>query len=61
MKLGHRARQITPEGTDVAKMSKEQKAASRQLTNDAIAMGAYRMAYILNTIFSDKNIKTYKE
>ena len=61
VKLGHRARQITPEGTDVATMTKEQKAASRQLTNDAIAMGAYRMAHILNTIFSDKNIKTYKE
>jgi hypothetical protein len=61
VKLGHRARAITTEGTDTSKMTTEQKEASIALTNDAIAMGAYRLAYVLNTIFSDKNIKIFNE
>ena len=61
VKLGHRARQITTKDMDVAKMTKEQKAASIALTDEAILMGAYRLAYVLNTIFSDGNIKTFNE
>ena len=61
MKFGHRARAITPEGTDISKMTKEQKEASIALTNEAILMGGYRLAYVLNTIFSDGNIKTFNE
>ncbi len=61
VKFGHRARAITPEGTDISKMTKEQKEASIALTNEAILMGGYRLAYVLNTIFSDGNIKTFNE
>ena len=61
VKLGHRAHEITTEGMDVSKMTKEQKAASIALTNEAILMGGYRLAYVLNTIFSDGNIKIYNE
>lgn len=61
VELGHRAHEITTEGMDVSKMTKEQRAASIALTDEAILMGGYRLAYVLNTIFSDGNIKTYNE
>ena len=42
-----------PEGTDLAKMTKEQKAQVHKLADHAILVGAYRLAYVLNTIFKE--------
>ena len=49
-KQGH---EIIPEGTDLAKMSKEQQKQVHDLADRAILVGAYRLAYVLNTIFKE--------
>lgn len=56
VRLAQRSRELVPIGTDVAYMSDIQNADVRDLTYEAAVMGAYRLAYVLNTIFSDKNI-----
>ena len=53
VKLANRSRRITPVGIDVAHMSYEQKDDAMKLANDAAQMGAYRLAHVLNTIFSE--------
>ena len=47
------AREIIPQGTDIAKMSKEQQQQVHDVADRAILVGAYRLAYVLNTIFSE--------
>ena len=44
---------IIPEGTDIAKMTKEHKEQFNNLADRAILVGAYRLAYVLNTIFKE--------
>lgn len=61
IQFGHRARKITPAGTDISKMSKEQINEAVALSNEAAIAGGYRLAYVLNTIFSDKNIPVYSK
>ena len=59
--LAQRSIVIVPKGTDVAKMTEEQVVAVRELVFDAAVMGAYRLAHVINTIFSDKNIPVYND
>ena len=47
----HRCYKITPKGTDVAYMSEEQKAKVLELADEMAMKAAYRLAYVLNTIF----------
>lgn len=61
VQFGHRARKITPKDTDVAKLTKEQKKEVYALADEAAVKGAYRLAHILNTIFSDKNIQVFNK
>lgn len=61
VQFGHRARKITTKDMDIAKMTKEQKAAALALADEAAAKGAYRLAHVLNTIFSDKNIQVFNK
>ena len=49
----HEAYAIIPEGTDLAKLSKEQVEQLHNLADHAILVGAYRLAYVLNTIFKE--------
>lgn len=49
----HAAFEIIPEGTDIAKLSKEQQKRVHEVTDRAILVGAYRLAYVLNTIFKE--------
>ena len=42
-------------------MSEEQADAVRELVYEAAVLGAYRLAYVLNTIFADKNIPVYND
>ena len=57
----HRAHAITTKDMEVTQMSAEQVDAAVALSNEAIVTGAYRLAYVLNTIFSDKNIPVFKK
>ena len=41
------------EGTDIAKLTKEQVEQVHDLADHAILIGAYRLAYVLNTIFAE--------
>ena len=52
IKQAHRSYKITPEGTDVAKMTEEQKQAVLELSDEMAMKAAYRLAYVLNTIFA---------
>ena len=49
----HQAYAIIPEGTDLAKLTKEQKEQVHELADYAVLVGAYRLAYVLNTIFKE--------
>ena len=51
--MGHRARQIIPQGTNTAELTKEQKDEMFKLTSKAVLLGGYRLAHILNTIFAE--------
>ena len=53
IKRAHMAYDIIPEGTDIAKLTKEQQKQVHDLTDRAILVGAYRLAYVLNTIFAE--------
>lgn len=44
---------IIPEGTDIAKLSNEQVEQLHNLADHAVLVGAYRLAYVLNTIFKE--------
>ncbi len=52
IEMGHRARQIIPQGTNVAQLTKEQKEEVFKLTSKAVIIGGYRLAHVLNTIFA---------
>ena len=52
IKQAHRCYKITPEGTDVAKMTNEQKKAVLELSDEMAMKAAYRLAHVLNTIFA---------
>ena len=53
IKRAHRAYAILPEGTDLAKLTNEQKAQVHELADESILIGGYRLAYVLNTIFKE--------
>ena len=53
IKNAHQAYAILPEGTDIAKLTKEQVEQVHNLADHAILIGAYRLAYVLNTIFAE--------
>ena len=53
---GHRGRELLPDGTDISKMTKEQKAEAIALADEMVLIAAYRLAHVLNTIFADGNI-----
>ena len=50
----HRAYEITPANKDVVKLTKEEKADVLALTDEMALKSAYRLAYVLNTIFDNK-------
>ncbi len=43
--------ELTPKGTDIAKLSKEDRKAIHELVDRQIQLGAYRLAGVLNEIF----------
>lgn len=49
----HEGYTILPEGSDIAKMTNEQNGRVHKLADHAILVGAYRLAYVLNTIFKE--------
>lgn len=51
VKQAHRAYVLTPAETDIAKLSKEQKADVLALADEMAMKAAYRLAYVLNEIF----------
>lgn len=53
IKQAHRCYIITPENTDITKMSKEQVEQVHELADEMAMKAAYRLAYILNTLFKD--------
>jgi hypothetical protein len=53
IEMGHRARQITPPGTDISQLTQEQKDEIFKLVSKATLYGGYRLAHILNTIFAE--------
>lgn len=53
IKHGHEAYAILPEGTDIAHLTKEQQEAVHDLADRSILVAAYRLAYVLNTIFKE--------
>lgn len=61
VEMAQHSRDIVPMGTDVANMSEERALAVRELVYEAAVKGAYRLAYVINTIFSDKNIPVYND
>ena len=54
LKQTHRAYKITPADKDVAKMTAEERAEALNLGDEMAMKAAYRLAYILNTIFDAK-------
>ena len=50
----HRAYEITSANKDVAKLTKEEKADVLALADEMALKSAYRLAYVLNTIFDNK-------
>ena len=61
VEMAQHSRDIVPMGTDVANMSEERALAVRELVYEAAVKGAYRLAHVINTIFSDKNIPVYND
>lgn len=61
VQYGHRAHAITTKDMEVTQMTAEQIDAAAALSNEAIITAAYRLAKVLNTIFSDKNIPVFKK
>ena len=53
IRQAHRCYNITPKGTDVAQMTKEQKEAVWELADEMALKAAYRLAYVLNDIFKE--------
>ena len=47
------AYEIIPQGTELTKLTKEQQEQVHNLADRAILVGAYRLAYVLNTIFKE--------
>uniref|UniRef100_UPI004057C193 S1/P1 nuclease n=1 Tax=Alistipes sp. TaxID=1872444 RepID=UPI004057C193 len=56
VKGGHQGRALCPKSTDIAKMTKKQKKEVTKLADEMALQAAYRLAHVLNTIFSDGNI-----
>ena len=50
----HRAYQITPEDKEITKLTAEEKKMVLGLTDEMVLKSAYRLAYVLNTIFDCK-------
>jgi hypothetical protein len=53
IKQAHRCYKITPKGTDIANLTKEDIAKVHALSNEMALKAAYRLAYVLNTIFAE--------
>ena len=53
IKQAHRCYQITPEDTDVARLTKAQQEAVLELADEMAMKAAYRLAHILNTLFKE--------
>lgn len=53
VKQANRVYDITPKGTEINDMSKEKIEEIRELSNEMILKGAYRLAYIINDIFKE--------
>ncbi len=53
IKQAHRCYKITPANTDIAKLTSEQKAEVLKLSDEMALKAAYRLAYVLNTIFAE--------
>ena len=53
LKQTHRAYKITPADKDIAHLSAEEKRAVLALADEMAMKAAYRLAFILNNIFSD--------
>lgn len=53
IRQAHRCYAITPEGTDITKMTKEQQAQVLELADEMAMKAAYRLAFILNTLFKE--------
>ena len=51
--MGNRAYEILPQGTNVAELTKQQKEEMFKLTSEAVLVGGYRLAHVLNTIFAE--------
>ena len=51
IKQAHRAYAITPEDKDIAKLTADEKADVLALADEMSMKAAYRLAYVLNTIF----------
>lgn len=53
VEMGHHAREILPQDSNVAELTNQQKEDMFKLTSKAVLLGGYRLAYILNTIFAE--------
>jgi hypothetical protein len=51
IKQAHRCYALTPEGTDISKLTAEEKAKILELADEMAMKSAYRLAYVLNEIF----------
>ena len=60
VRAGRLARELLPEGTETATLTKAQKKEIHKLSDEMAMMAAYRLAYVLNTIFSDGSIPVSK-
>ena len=60
VRAGRLARELLPEGTETTTLTKAQKKEIHKLSDEMAMMAAYRLAYVLNTIFSDGNIPVSK-
>ena len=45
--------ELTPKGTDVAKLTKEERKAIHAIADRQMQLGAYRLAGVLNEIFGE--------
>jgi hypothetical protein len=53
IEMAHRLYEITPQGTDVGALTKEQKKEVFDIASKGVLFGAYRLAHIINTIFAE--------
>ena len=60
VRAGRLARELLPEGTETTTLTKAQKKEIHKLSDEMAMMAAYRLAYVLNTIFSDGSIPVSK-